>query len=244
MKAKLLAALGVFLAVALHVGILLFGGAIFSLFGHKEKKVQQVDLIATEELNSDAEKKEETVKPKEEEIKEPEEAPPESADVIAQSAAPSADSTPVLEAASLSAIEAALGGGGGDAGFGGAVSFASGGRIGGTGRPGAAGGGGKGNETDAAFSMADIDQKPRAIFQVAPSYPSELRARKAQGEVWLVFVVDARGRVSSVRVEKASHPAFGKPAMDAVKQWKFEPATRGGQKVSCRMRLPVKFSVG
>lgn len=92
--------------------------------------------------------------------------------------------------------------------------------------------------------MAEIDQKPRPIFQVSPSYPAEMRAKKTQGEVWLLLVVDARGRVSNVRVEKTSHPAFAKPAADAVRQWKFDPAMRGGQKVACRMRLPIKFTQG
>jgi protein TonB len=60
----------------------------------------------------------------------------------------------------------------------------------------------------------------------------------------LLLVVDARGRVSNVCVEKTSHPAFAKPAVDAVKQWKFDPAMRGGQKVACRMRVPIKFTTG
>jgi protein TonB len=242
---KLLAIGGIAAAVLLHAGFLLFGGLLFQALDKKEKKVQQVELVSGDDLSTEKkeDKKEEKKPPEpEEEIKTKEDAPPESAEVMSQTAA---SLEPALEAASLSAIEAALSGAAGDQSFGGALSFASGGRIGGTGRgPQGSGGSGSQSQADAAFSMADIDQKPRPIFQVAPSYPSELRAKKTSGEVWLLLVVDARGRVSNVRAEKSSHPAFVKPAVEAVKQWKFDPAIRGGKKVACRMRVPIRFTLG
>jgi protein TonB len=246
---RLFRIIGIAAAILLHAGFILFGGLLFHSSGKKEKKVQQVELVSAGELNAEEkEKKKEDKKPPEpeEEVKAQEEAPPESADLVAQSvAASSASLEPALEAASLGAIEAALSGAGGDQSFGGALSFASGGRIGGTGRAGQ-GPAGAGNQSQAetAFSMADIDQKPRVIYQVAPAYPSELRAKKTQGEVWLLLVVDIRGRVSNVRVEKSSYSAFAKPAVEAVKQWKFDPAMRGGQKVACRMRVPIRFTLG
>jgi protein TonB len=53
--------------------------------------------------------------------------------------------------------------------------------------------------------------------------------------------VDETGRVVNPRVEKASYPEFEKPALEAVRQWKFEPAIKGGKRVSCRMRVPFRF---
>jgi protein TonB len=249
---RFLRIIGITAAILMHAGFILFGGLLFHSSGKKEKKVQQVELVSAGELNAEEKKKEEKKKEDkkpqepEEEVKAQEEAPPESADLVAQSAeASSASLEPALEAASLGAIEAALSGAGGDQSFGGTLSFASGGRIGGTGRAGQGPtGAGDQSQAETAFSMADIDQKPRVIYQVAPTYPSELRAKKAQGEVWLLLVVDVRGRVSNVRVEKSSHSAFAKPAVDAVKQWKFDPALRGGQKVACRMRVPIRFTLG
>ena len=32
-----------------------------------------------------------------------------------------------------------------------------------------------------------------------------------------------------------------KPAVDAVKQWKFEPGVKGGERVACRMRVGIRF---
>ena len=46
----------------------------------------------------------------------------------------------------------------------------------------------------------------------------------------LSFTVDERGRVQNPKVEKSTDPAFDKPALDAIKQWRFEPGSRGALK--------------
>ena len=68
-----------------------------------------------------------------------------------------------------------------------------------------------------------------------------MRAKNIDGVVTLIFIVDETGRVINPRVEKSSHPEFDSPALEAVRQWKFEPAIKGGQRVSCRMRVPIRF---
>ena len=87
--------------------------------------------------------------------------------------------------------------------------------------------------------MSEIDQKPRAIFQSAPMYPSGMRS--VEGVVHVIFIVDQTGKVTNPKVEKSTHREFEKPAIDAVKQWKFEPAVRAGQRVPCKMRIPIRF---
>ncbi len=226
MIARTLAIVG---AVLLHLAFILFGGLLF-LGGAKDHgTLQQVELVEDVEADKEEEKSDEEAGPGEE-LEAIDEPPP---------AAPEAmpDLTPALEAASLSAIEAALSGqlgSGGD--FAEALTFASGGRIGGTGKPGAL------DETlENAFSLAEIDQKPQAIFQALPVYPAALRSRKLEGTVSVIFVVDPSGRVVNPRVEQSTHPAFDKPALDAVKKWKFEPAVKGGERVACKMRVPIRF---
>src|SRR5262245_56657163 len=129
----------------------------------------------------------------------------------------------------------------GDAGFfQESVDFASGGRIGGTGRAGDADDGGEGG----AFSIAELDQKPRAILQTAPQYTYELRQKKIEGTVSVLFIVDETGRVVNPRIETSPNPGFERAVLEAVRQWKFEAAVRGGKKVAARMRVPLRFSAG
>jgi protein TonB len=103
-------------------------------------------------------------------------------------------------------------------------------------------GGGEGDDLDQIFSLADLDQRPRVIFQRVPSYPPELRRANRQGTVYVTFTVDVRGRVVNPKVEQSTDPAFERPALEAVRQWRFEPGTRNGQKVQFKMRIPITFN--
>jgi len=106
-----------------------------------------------------------------------------------------------------------------------------------------AGGQGQGDGTDALFAEADLDQRPRVIYQPGPSLSSTLRAR-APGTVHVIFVVNQDGRVEDPIVQKSTDPVFERPALAAIKQWKFEPGKRKGEPVRFRMRVPIVFPKG
>jgi protein TonB len=95
-------------------------------------------------------------------------------------------------------------------------------------------------EVEALFTLSDLDQEPRAIYQPSPVLTAQVR-KKAPGTVHILFVVDQQGRVENPVVQKSSDPVFEKPALAAVKQWRFEPGKRNGQAVRFRMRVPVTF---
>ena len=97
-------------------------------------------------------------------------------------------------------------------------------------------------ELDQIFSLAELDQHPRVIFQRMPTYPPDLRKRGRQGTVHIVFMVDTRGRVTDPKVDKSTDPAFDGAALEAVRQWRFEPGTRNGEKVSFKMLVPITFN--
>ncbi len=227
-------------AIAVHAIVLLFGGLLF--MGHEEQTASKKDVeIVTEDVAKDRDAQDEPQPEPEEQVANDDQAPPDPDAVAPTDLSQPSDDAPALDAASLSAIEAALNGESGGAsefGGGGPASLASGGRIGGTGK---AGGPGGDDTMDGAFSMSEIDQRPRPVFQVAGAYPADLRTQKLEGVVVLIFVVDETGRVTNPRVEKSTHQGFEAPAIEALKQWKFEPAVKGGQRVACRMRVPIRF---
>lgn len=239
---KIVRFLGIGLAILLHAGFVLFGGLLFPSHKGNNGKLQQVELL-NEAAAAMEEEKEKPKDPADEQNTEAEkmeseaEQVPDATEMIRNLELSAAASAPALEAASLSAIEAALSGqagGGGD--FAEALSFSSGGRIGGMGKVGA-----MEEKLESAFSLAEVDQKPRPVFQSSPVYPAEMRAQKVEGIVSVIFVVDPAGKVMTPRVEKSTHPAFEKPALDAVKHWKFEPAIRAGQRVASKMRVSIRF---
>ncbi len=233
---KLALIFGILCTAGVFAGDVLVEGVLFPSTKVDHGTLQQVELLS-DEVAADK-KPDAKPEPKPEDLATETEQPPDGVELMKSLEQPAvAGDAPALEAASLSAIEAALngrGGGGGD--FAEALSFSSGGRIGGMGKAGALD-----EQLESAFSMSEIDQKPRPIFQAAPVYPSQMRGKALEGVVTVIFVVDSAGKVAGPRVEKSSHPEFEKPALDAVKQWRFEPAVKGGQRVACKMRVPIRF---
>ena len=84
----------------------------------------------------------------------------------------------------------------------------------------AAGGG------DDPFRMDELDQKPRATYQPSPKLTHQMRAR-TPATVYVIFVVDERGRVTQPRIEQSSDPLFDQPTLKAIERWRFEPGQRG-----------------
>ncbi|WP_146662108.1 energy transducer TonB [Anaerohalosphaera lusitana] len=98
-------------------------------------------------------------------------------------------------------------------------------------------------DVDALFSIADLDQKPRVLYQPGPTMNAQMR-KNAPGKVYVIFIVDKQGRVASPRVQKSTNPVFEKAAISTIKRWKFEPGKRNGKAVRFRMRVPFVFPKG
>ena len=83
---------------------------------------------------------------------------------------------------------------------------------------------------------------PRKIVDVAPAYPAVARSARVQGVVILEAVLDAKGRVESVRVLR-SIPLLDQAAVDAVQQWRFTPALLNNEPVPVVMTVTVNFTL-
>jgi len=99
---------------------------------------------------------------------------------------------------------------------------------------------GDGAGIDGMFDLADLDQKPRAVFQQPPQITPQMKKRMPC-TVYVLFTVDEHGVVRDPSVQSSDDPLFDQPALAAIKQWRFEPGKRRGQPVSFRMRQPMTF---
>lgn len=97
--------------------------------------------------------------------------------------------------------------------------------------------------SDFIFNIEDVDEKPTPLRQIAPNYPPTLRRQKVKGVVVLLFVVDKNGNVTAPSVERSSNMEFEKPALDAIRKWKFSPGKKGGEPVNVRVRIPIQFNL-
>jgi TonB family protein len=82
---------------------------------------------------------------------------------------------------------------------------------------------------------------PVSITRVNPIYPEEARAKRIQGIVILVVLIDKTGIVKEATVLKRLPYGLSEAAVEAVRQWKFVPATKDGEAVDVAFNLTVNF---
>lgn len=89
-----------------------------------------------------------------------------------------------------------------------------------------------------------VDVAPRPTSRVQPDYPARARASAITGFVTLSLRVGADGAVQDVRVLEAQPSGvFEAAAIDAIKQWRFEPAQYQGAPVAVRVRQTLRFEL-
>lgn len=82
--------------------------------------------------------------------------------------------------------------------------------------------------------------EPRKVKHVNPSYPSIAKQARVQGIVILECTIDAQGRISDVRVLRGI-PLLDQAAIQAVRQWVYEPTLIDGVPTPVIMTVTVNF---
>lgn len=82
-----------------------------------------------------------------------------------------------------------------------------------------------------------------AIETPPPVYPAELACDDVGGKVVLLLTIGTDGRPSEARLLASSgEAALDAAAREAVRNWRFEPATRGGKPVTTQLNVPITFT--
>jgi TonB family protein len=125
-------------------------------------------------------------------------------------------------------------------GSGSGIGEGSGGGVGkGTGPgfgPGEGGGTGGG-----VFRVGAGVSPPVPIYQPEPEFSEEARKAKYQGVCTLGLVVGTDGRPTNIRVLSSLGMGLDEKAIEAVKNWKFEPGKKDGHAVATEIAVEVEF---
>jgi protein TonB len=78
------------------------------------------------------------------------------------------------------------------------------------------------------------------MHSVPAQYPSMARQLHIEGEVLVSLDVDASGSVSAARAVSGA-PLLRAAALDAVRQWKYQPATLGDKPIPSTETVKVNF---
>jgi periplasmic protein TonB len=114
---------------------------------------------------------------------------------------------------------------------------------------------GGGGDDDATSVIREIDKIPTPIFKAAlrdpkfarsfqPDYPVGMLRQEIEGNVTVRVLVGTDGRVRQVQVLSATDPDFARATeKQALKAWRFKPATRDGVAVEDWQTLTVRFDI-
>ncbi len=87
------------------------------------------------------------------------------------------------------------------------------------------------------------DKPPRVAYKVEPQYTEGARDRKVAGTVILKVTVRTYGGADDIAIVRSLDPNLDEQAILAVKQWRFEPATKDGREVDVPATIEVNFKL-
>ncbi len=112
-----------------------------------------------------------------------------------------------------------------------------------------------GGDDEAISGLRDLPKIPAPLFKAAirdpqfsrnfqPDYPVGMLRQEIEGSVTVRVLVGTDGRVREVEVLRATDPDFARATQkQALKAWRFKPATRNGIAVEDWQTLTVRFDI-
>jgi TonB family protein len=96
-------------------------------------------------------------------------------------------------------------------------------------------------ESDAPLPVGGDVIEPLKLYAPPPLYTEPARKARIEGYVIVQAIIDKAGAVTNVRVVKGLPMGLDESAVEAVKRWRFEPATRNGKPVAVYYNLTINF---
>ena len=124
----------------------------------------------------------------------------------------------------------------------GSLGNGSGGGIG-SGNGNGIGPGSGGNMGGGVYHVGGGVRKPEVLYSVDPEFSEEARKAKFSGNVLVDLIVDENGLPSHVHIARGVGMGLDEKAVEAVRQYKFKPATKDGKPVKVELTVEVNFQI-
>jgi TonB family protein len=104
-----------------------------------------------------------------------------------------------------------------------------------------AGPGDRGGVASARSGLQGAITQPVLIYKAEPEYSEEARKAKVQGSVMIHAEIDARGQIQNISIARGLGLGLDERAAEAVRKWRFRPATQNGKPVAANALIEVSF---
>ena len=85
-------------------------------------------------------------------------------------------------------------------------------------------------------------QQAKLVRQPRPTYPPLAKQARIQGVVRLSAVIAKDGTIQELSVI-SGHPLLAPAALEAVRQWVYQPTTLNGEPVEVSTQIDVNFTL-
>jgi len=82
----------------------------------------------------------------------------------------------------------------------------------------------------------------KLIFHPSPEYPPLAKMARVQGTVLLEAVIGRDGTIQELKVQEG-HPLLVRAALEAVRQWRYQPTLLNGEPVDVLTEIEVNFKL-
>ncbi len=89
----------------------------------------------------------------------------------------------------------------------------------------------------------DDMQDPELAGRVQPTYPPSARSSREEGVVMLYAVVESDGSASRITVIQPAWPELEAAAIEAVRQWHYQPARCGQTPIRSETNIQITFAL-
>jgi len=82
---------------------------------------------------------------------------------------------------------------------------------------------------------------PKPMSLPFPEYSDKARKQRIEGKVELQITVDSNGKVSDAKITRSLEPSLDNKSLEAVRKWRFEPATLEARRVAVTLDTETSF---
>lgn len=96
-------------------------------------------------------------------------------------------------------------------------------------------------EATPTYRVSEGVKRPALIHKVEPVYTQEARDAKLEGKVVALIEIGADGLIRNVEITKSLGMGLDEKAVEALRQWRFQPAEMNGQPVAVKASIEMNF---
>ena len=99
----------------------------------------------------------------------------------------------------------------------------------------------KSADSDKVYEPGGDVKRPKLVHYVEPEFSPKSKEAFVEGTVKISTVVTSQGVATSYHVVSGLNAEEDRTAVEALKQWTFQPGTKSGQPVNVRVTVEIDF---